>query len=119
MKIVVSHLTRMQPGYVCVAGINLSNRHHVRPVLGRRLTSDLLLTNGGVFGIGAIVDLGRTYSAGTAPELEDYQFSTDNLKYLGMAEAQDFWEMIDGASTTTLEAIFGESSDHLRTTVNL
>ena len=39
MKIVVNHLTRMQPGYICVAGLDFQTNAHVRPVLaGSRLT---------------------------------------------------------------------------------
>ena len=109
MKIVVSHLTRMQPGYICVAGIDLNSGKHVRPVLGRRLGTELLQSNGGVFGIGAVVDLGRTYRVGTAPELEDYQFSRENLKLVEIASAKKFWAMIDATSTTSLAGIFGPS----------
>lgn len=109
MKIVVSHLTRMQSGYMCVAGIDLNSGKHVRPVLGRRLGTELLQSNGGVFGIGAVVDLGRTNPVGTAPELEDYQFSRENLKLVEIAPAQKFWGMIDSTSTTSLAEIFGPS----------
>jgi hypothetical protein len=31
MQIIVNHLTRMQVGYICVAGINTANNQHVRP----------------------------------------------------------------------------------------
>jgi hypothetical protein len=109
MKIVVSHLTRMQPGYICVAGIDLNSGKHVRPVLGRRLGSELLQSNGGVFGIGAVVDLGRTHRAGSAPELEDYQFSRENIKLLEIAPAQKFWDTIASTSTTSFGEIFGPS----------
>jgi len=97
----------MQPGYICVAGIDLNNGKHVRPVLGRRLGVDLLLKNGGVFEIGAMVDLGPTRFVGTAPELEDHQFNSGNLKLLGMAEPQDFWNMIQQEAATDLAAVFG------------
>jgi hypothetical protein len=33
MRIVVNHLTRMQPGYICVAGMERQGGRHVRPVL--------------------------------------------------------------------------------------
>jgi hypothetical protein len=107
MKIVVSHLTRMQPGYICVAGIDLNSRKHVRPVLGKRLGIDLLQKYGGVFGIGAEVDLGRTHLVGAAPEVEDHQFSSGNLKLLGTATTREFWDTIDATSTADLAAIFG------------
>src|SRR5215210_1099974 len=59
MRILVDHLTRMQPGYFCAAGIDLESGRHVRPVLRRgRLTTDLLGTNGGPFDIGSVLDLG-------------------------------------------------------------
>ena len=59
MRIVVNHLTRMQPGYICVAGIDVQDNEHIRPVLGReRLTVGLLARNGGAFDMGRLVDLG-------------------------------------------------------------
>jgi hypothetical protein len=99
----------MQPGYVCVAGLDLSNGQHVRPVLGRRLGVDLLRKNGGVFEIGAIIDLGQTTSVGTAPEVEDRQFVVGNLQLLGTANAPEFWHMILATSAKGLAAIFGPS----------
>ena len=43
----------MQSGYICVAGIDMQNNKHVRPVLARsRLTVDLLKRKGGPFDIG-------------------------------------------------------------------
>ena len=51
MQIIVNHLTRMRPGYMCVAGIDVASKRHIRPVLKRRLTTDLLTLNGGLFDI--------------------------------------------------------------------
>ena len=107
MKIVVSHLTRMEPGYVCVAGLDIRSGQHVRPVLGRRLSRDLLQTNGGVFDIGAVVDLGRTASVGTAPEVEDYRFSVENLKLYGSMAAREFWTTLQNSSSPDFRTIFG------------
>ena len=47
MRIVVNHLTRMQKGFMCVAGIDLDTRLHVRPVLDRQMPIDLLSVHGG------------------------------------------------------------------------
>jgi hypothetical protein len=84
MQVVINHLTRMNTGYMCVAGLDLKNGKHVRPVLGGRLGVELLRKNGGVFEIGAMVDLGPVRLVGTAPEVEDRQFTTGNLKVLGI-----------------------------------
>ena len=109
MQVVINHLTRMNTGYMCVAGLDLKNGKHVRPVLGGRLGVELLRKNGGVFEIGAIVDLGPVRLVGTAPEVEDRQFTTGNLKFLGTAKAREFWDMIDTTSTATFAEIFGPS----------
>ncbi len=76
MQILVNHLTRMQPGYICVAGIDLETGTHVRPVLWYgRLSTSLLLKNGGPFELGCVVDLGPTVCVGRAPEHEDHRFN--------------------------------------------
>lgn len=75
MRIIVNHLTRMQPGYICVAGVDVSNGHHVRPVLRGRLTTDLLASKGGPFDMAALVDLGTVECCGHAPEIEDHYFN--------------------------------------------
>jgi hypothetical protein len=54
MRIIVNHLTRMQPGYICVAGVDVSSGQHVRPELRGRLTTDLLTLNGGPFDIASL-----------------------------------------------------------------
>src|SRR5215207_4985184 len=52
LQILVNHLTRMQPGYFCVAGVDVNTPRHIRPVLRRgRLTLDLLSTGGGPFDV--------------------------------------------------------------------
>jgi len=48
----------MQEDFICVAGFD-SSFNHVRPVIpNKRLPTSLLKENGGIFGIGAKVDLG-------------------------------------------------------------
>ncbi len=108
MRILVNHLTRMQPGYFCAAGIDLEKETHVRPVLRRgRLTTDLLSTNGGPFDVGSVLDLGPTTYAGGAPELEDYSFDPANAHRLFDDDAGDFWDALDGVAQESLEEIFG------------
>ncbi len=108
MKIVVNHLTRMQPGYICVAGIDPSNGNHVRPVLEYgRLTTKLLTREGGPFGIGAIVDLGGVTASGYAPEVEDYVFDPASAKGTSVLSPTKFWKMLASVSQSSLGAIFG------------
>jgi hypothetical protein len=110
MKIVVNHLTRMQPGCICVAGIDMDTGRHVRPVLERtRLTSDLLSRNGGPFDFGSVVDLGETRYIGQLPETEDYLFDLRRTARLEDPEPDKFWTMLREASRSTLFEIFGDA----------
>jgi hypothetical protein len=63
---------------VCVAGIDLETRQHVRPVTPKTdlITRDLLRSEGGPFGPGAYVDLGDVIPTPDAPEVEDHLFRT-------------------------------------------
>jgi Dual OB-containing domain len=108
MRILVNHLTRMQPGYFCAAGVDLETETHVRPVLRRgRLTTDLLSTNGGPFDIGAVLDLGPTANTGRAPELEDHRFDPAGTRRLYDDNAGDYWDALERVARESLEDIFG------------
>jgi hypothetical protein len=115
MQIVVNHLTRMQPGYVCVAGIDLSNGQHIRPVLRyERLTRDLLTLNGGPFGIASLVDLGPVKYCGKAPELEDHCFHFLNAHSAGVVSPERFWQLLQTIAHTSIIKIFGSTIKPLR-----
>lgn len=109
MRIVINHLTRMQPGYICVAGVNVQDNEHIRPVLGRaRLTADLLARNGGAFDVGRLVELGPTQASGTAPETEDHAFDPGRLVSVRELSPGSFWKLLAVVSSNTLADIFGK-----------
>ena len=107
MRILVNHLTRMQPGYICVAGIDPATRKHVRPVWYGRLTRDLLASEGGVFAIGAEVDLGEAEAVGEPPEMEDHRFNRWRVRYVGTAAPADYWRQLEQVARASLHDIFG------------
>jgi hypothetical protein len=107
MRIVVNHLTRMQRGFICVAGIEPASLKHIRPVLAGRLTTGLLARNSGPFDLGRVIDLGRVSYSGVAPETEDYRFEPHRIRYLQSFSAAQFWELLQRVSATSLPAIFG------------
>ena len=80
MRLIINHLTRMQPGYFCAAGIEIKTGLHVRPILETGLKTELLHRNGGPFELGATLDLGPTRFIGHTPELEDRAFDVSNLR---------------------------------------
>jgi hypothetical protein len=99
----------MKPGYICVAGIDPETGKHIRPVLNHdRLSRNLLRKEGGVFEIGAIVEIGPTKNVGNAPEMEDHEFLPENLKHVRRLKPDDFWEWLIKTSEDKLKSIFGD-----------
>jgi hypothetical protein len=107
MRIIVNHLTRMQPGYICVAGIDPETGAHIRPTQRGRLTRTLLRSEGGPFDIAGLVDLGEVIPEGVAPEVEDHLFRHWAARYLETTTPSAFWALNKAAARTTLAAIFG------------
>ncbi|MEO7003020.1 MAG: hypothetical protein ABI068_14495, partial [Ktedonobacterales bacterium] len=107
MRIFVNHLTRMQPGYICVAGIDPGSQKHIRPVWYGRLTRDLLASEGGVFEIGAEIDLGEVEWVGEAPEMEDHRFNRWRVQAVGTCVPAEYWGLLQQVARTSLHAIFG------------
>jgi putative nucleic acid modification protein with dual OB domain len=107
MRIVINHLTRMKAGFICVAGVELDTRRHVRPVLSGRLSRRLLTQEGGVFEIGGVVDLGAVKYVGRAPEIEDYLFDPANARSTEKLTDEQFWKLLDGLATSSFTDIFG------------
>jgi hypothetical protein len=100
----------MQPGYFCVAGVDVNTSRHIRPVLRRgRLTIDLLSTGGGPFDVGSVVDLGPATYAGCAPELEDHRFDPSITRWLFEDDPDDYWGVLDRVARESLEEIFGSA----------
>jgi hypothetical protein len=100
----------MQPGYICVAGIDLDTGRHIRPVTdGRRLGAHLLRYNHGPFDIGAVIDLGTVRYVGRAPEVEDYDFNPRRVTAVGDMPPDELRGVVRRASQTRLRAIFGDA----------
>ncbi len=109
MEIIVNHLTRMNPGYICVAGVNTSTWQHIRPVLSGRLTTSLLATNGGPFAIASLVDLGSIQHRGYAPEVEDYYFNPQMVRVIRAVPTEEFWNLLQRVTRRSIIEIFGSA----------
>ncbi len=107
MKVVVNHLTRMQQGYICVAGVDLDTERHVRPVLKGRLRTSLLARNGGPFDMAVVVDLGTPTPAPQKPETEDHIFDPSQIKANRTLGASQFWKLLARLARPKLVDIFG------------
>ena len=102
MQIVINHLTRMQPGFFCAAGLELKTGLHIRPLMEGGLHTDLLAREGGPFELGAILDLGPTRFTGRAPEIEDRNFERTNLKRVGQMNPVEFRQQIAAVAKNSL-----------------
>lgn len=107
MKLVINHLTRMQKGFICVAGIDLATGQHVRPLLASQMRKNMLARHGGPFDMGRVVEFGWTKYIGTRPETEDYQFHRSEARSIGDMPASEFWERLGRLAKANLGEIFG------------
>lgn len=107
VQIVINHLTRMQPGFMCVAGMEVTSRVHIRPVSFGRLPTSLLARNGGPFDMAAAVDLGPVSNVGQPPEVEDRRCNLQRARRITTMSAREFWESLEQAAQPSLAAIFG------------
>jgi len=108
MKIVVNHLTRMQQGYICVAGVDIETSQHIRPVLlGTRLGINLLARNGGPFDMAVVVDLGKVTPSPQRPEIEDHIFSPSSVRKMNTFSEKQFWRLLNQMAKRKLLDIFG------------
>jgi hypothetical protein len=109
MRIVVNHVTRMAPPRICVAGIDADTFEHVRPTTppSDLITRALLRTEGGPFGMGAVVDLGDAVPVPSPPETEDHQFRTSAARHVEDMDDDEFLELLEQVSAADLPSAFG------------
>jgi hypothetical protein len=108
VRIVVNHLTPMQQGYICVAGVDLETELHVRPVLrGTRLSTGLLTRNGGPFDMAVVVDLGIPRPIPQKPEVEDHVFDPSETRTIRTLRGNQFWALLTRIAKPKLVDIFG------------
>ncbi len=109
MRIVVNHVTRMRAPRICVAGIDPQTMEHVRPTTPSTdlITRSLLRTDGGPFGLGAVVDLGALTADPSPPEVEDHLFHTANARRVEDMRDDEFLDLLDKTSASDLTSAFG------------
>jgi hypothetical protein len=107
MRVLINHMTRMHHGRICVAGLSDDHRH-VRPV---SRTGDLLhrhlACEGGLFEVGAMIDLGYITPRPEAPHIEDVLFSPGRARRQRDVPAEQFWQRLQAVAKPTLRELFG------------
>jgi hypothetical protein len=109
MRMIVTHLTRMRARHVCVAGVSDDFDTDIRPVIPhQRLTGNVLTSNGGVFDMAMLVNLGSTRPCGSAPEVEDVAFTPTLSTALRPIAPEHLWQILTYVSASSMAEIFGE-----------
>lgn len=116
MQIIVNHVTRMRGSRICVAGLDKDTLTHVRPTTPRTdlITRKLLRSEGGPFGPGALVDLGRVVSEGQPPEVEDHRFATANAKHVEDLSDELYLAVLDDVGHESIVGTFGGDVREIR-----
>ena len=108
MEIITTHATRMQPGYVCVAGQRVGDNASIRPVLPQgQLPRMCTALEAGPFWPGNRVDLGPASPRPSPPEVEDHVFTLARARLVRSEAADAFWELLRGCARARLSDVFG------------
>jgi hypothetical protein len=107
---VVNHLTRMEAPRICIAGIAPDTGRHIRPTTGRLhpLTRNLLREQGGLFALGALIELGDITPDPKQPETEDYLFWPERAHVVGRLSPNRYLELLREHAQDRLQTIFGD-----------
>ena len=110
MRILVNHLTRMHGGHICVAGVEVETRRHLRPVpRSGGLSSHLLARYGGPFDMARVVDLGSLRGKPDKPHVEDRVFAPSRARFERSVSAHEFWDVLHYLAKRRLRDIFGSA----------
>lgn len=110
MTIIINHLTRMQQGFFCVAGIEEGTGRHVRPVLSDgQLSTELLAVHGGQFDMALRLDIGRVKTVGRPPHIEDHTFRPHLVARVGRVSGGHFWQLLSASAQLALDEVFGHA----------
>lgn len=113
MDIVVTDVTNMKGGHVCLAGIEPNSGICVRPQ--KRVNGNRYLTYAEAkarnIQPGSILrgDFARVNNPPQIPHVEDFFFSQFNL--VGVASAADFRAVLEYSASSTIEAAFGRATN--------
>jgi hypothetical protein len=122
----------MQPGYFCVAGVDLELGRQTRPVIRvrpfrgfwrwlwemlvpskaeparpARLATNLLQLHGGPFDFGKLVNIGPVRPVPEPPETEDVVFEPGRARAERTLASAELWELLGRDCREDLRAVFG------------
>jgi hypothetical protein len=79
-----------------------------------QITRELLRDEGGPFGMGSIVDLGKVVPVPSPPETEDHRFKTASARHVEDMDGDEFLELLDRVSAPSLATAFGPALERMK-----
>ncbi len=114
MRLMINHMTRMHGGHICLAGVDLETRRHVRPILANDpMPFYLLARYGGPFDMARVVDLGSPRHQPVPPHVEDYVFVPARAKSDRPAASHEFWRLQSEVLAENLHDLFGPTLEEV------
>lgn len=107
MKVLITDLTRMKKGHICVAGIDMDTTRRVRPVGRYALEAKLLASRGGPLDIGRIIDIGNSVPCGVAPEIEDVEFDPRHIRVVSSMDESGFFGLLKKVPRADIASAIG------------
>lgn len=94
---------------ICIAGIEVDSKEHLRPVTAANdlITRSLLVEEGGSLKLGAGLELGPTRPIPNRPETEDHYSETRNFEVLGVLGGKEYLDLLDQVEEADLASAFG------------
>ena len=114
MKLVITHLTRMQAGFCCAAGLEIGTSNHVRCVIEEgRLPVQLLAVHGGPFDMARVVEFEGARPRLDPPHTEDRVVDPASIRSIPNTSPAWFWDILCSQSEESLKSLFGRELEQV------
>ncbi|MGD9935735.1 MAG: hypothetical protein AB7T37_18720 [Dehalococcoidia bacterium] len=108
MELLITDITRMQKGYICIGGIDMPTRQRVRPVLADgQIPITWTPAHGGIVDYRRVIDIGPGRFIGRAPETEDVLVTLQDLVLRRTMAVEEFLETLQSVSKLNARLSFG------------
>lgn len=109
-RIVITGITNMSVGYICISGYDMSARKYIRPIIpGSHIAESFLSSHNSPIELGSTVELDLSYTETQAspPHIEDKSFDPSTVKVLDSMTRVQFRSFIESIADESVESIFG------------
>ena len=109
-RIIITGITNMSIGYICVSGYDMAARKYIRPIIpGSHIMESFLSSFNTPIDLGSTIelDLSCTETPASPPHIEDNPFDPSTVKVLDSMSRVQFRSFIESIADESVESIFG------------